>query len=248
MNQMFNKAKEIYRTIKNIGKPKFTCPLCNYHGIFKDVNPPTGYRKYCLCPQCGSAERHRLQKMVLDKILENHNYSQSKILHFAPESFFRQYLIENFNSYVSADLCMDEVDVQCDMTNLPFADQEFDFVFASHVLEHIKDDIKALTEIKRILKPQGIAILPVPVVSELTIEYPKPNPHESDHVRAPGKDYFERYKQVFSTVTIYCSSDFPKKYQPFLYEDRSHYPNEMSPLRQPSYEQKYDDFVPVCIP
>ena len=239
-------AKKLQIIVKNIGKPKFTCPVCNYQGAFSDNNFSTGLRKFCLCPQCGSAERHRLQKLVLDKILENINTSEAKILHFAPEPFFRDYFNQKFSEYVSTDLFMKNVDIQCDMTQLPFADREFDFVFASHVLEHIQDDIKALTEVKRILKPNGIAVLPVPIVSEITIEYPEPNPHETDHVRAPGRDYFERYQQVFSQVNLYCSSDFSEKYQTFIYEDRSHYPNEMSPLRQPSYQEKYDDIVPVC--
>ena len=137
--------------------------------------------------------------------------------------------------------------VQANMTQLPFENNEFDFIFASHVLEHIKDDIKAMEELKRVLKPQGIAILPVPIVSEVTIEYPKPNPNESNHVRAPGKDYFDRYKQIFPKVNLYSSSNFPAKYQTFLYEDRTKYPNEVSPWRQPSYENKYEDVVPVCL-
>ena len=245
--------KTIVKTIKrkssfiwNIGKPRFTCPICYYRGYFEDVSPATGRRKFCRCPMCGSAERQRLQKLVLDQILNTIDTAQLKVLHFAPKAFFESYFRKKFLSYLSADLLMDRVDVKCDICNLPFSNNEFDFVFASHVLEHIQDDLSALNEIKRILKPGGIAILPVPVVNKITIEYPQPNEQESGHVRAPGEDYFLRYKKVFSQVKIFSSSDFPKKYQTFLYEDRSHYPNELSPLREASYDERYNDFVPIC--
>jgi ubiquinone/menaquinone biosynthesis C-methylase UbiE len=39
----------------------------------------------------------------------------------------------------------------------------FDIIWASHILEHVKDDIKAIQEITRVLKKGGIAVLPVPV-------------------------------------------------------------------------------------
>ena len=244
---MFNIIKKKYYNLTNIGKPKFTCSICGYNGPFLDINPRTGYRKYCRCPICNSYERHRLQKLVLDKFFKNIDTSSMKTLHFAPEKFFRNYFKEISSQYITVDLLMDNIDINCDMRNLPFKDNEFDFVYASHVLEHIDDDIKALTEVKRILKSNGIAILPIPVVNDFTVKYEKPNPHESGHVRAPGKDYFERYKKIFSCVNLYRSSDFPEIYQTYLYEDRSQYPNEISPYRKPYYEQRYDDIVPVCI-
>lgn len=241
-----SQIKTAFQTLGNLGKPRFTCPICNYTGPFKDVNPPTGRRKYCQCPQCHSAERHRLQRLVFNQVMPNINPHQSRILHFAPEPFFQSYLKEKFKDYVSADLYMADVDVTCDITQLPFSDQSFDVVFASHVLEHVRADCQALEEIKRVLKTGGTAILPVPVVNEVTVEYPEPNPHESGHVRAPGKDYFDRYKDVFTDVALYTSSDFSETFQPFLYEDRRHYPNPSSPWREPSIAARHDDVVPVC--
>lgn len=238
---------KITSRIKRLTAPKFSCPICDYQGSFIDVNPKTGYRKYSRCPQCGSAERHRLQKLVLERIFKELSFQKNKILHFAPESFFQSYFQDRFEKYISCDLYRDDVTIQGDITNLPFADNEFDFIFASHVLEHIQNDMEALKEIKRVLKPKCVAILPVPVVSEQTIEYPEPNPHETNHVRACGKDYFERYKTIFPDVKLYNSYQFPIKYQTFLYENRSHYPNKYFPLREPSYQDKYEDIVPICI-
>ncbi|MGB9911609.1 MAG: class I SAM-dependent methyltransferase [Microgenomates group bacterium] len=48
---------------------------------------------------------------------------------------------------------------QADITNLPFKDNFFDKVFSINVFEHLKNPQKALKEIKRILKPEGIFII-----------------------------------------------------------------------------------------
>ena len=238
--------KESYYKLRKLAKLKFNCPICGYQGPFVDVSPATGLRKHARCFRCGSMERHRLQKLVIDDVLKRYNPSRYKILHLAPESFFSSYFNELFEDYLSADLSRNDVDVNCDITSMPFKDEEFDFVYASHVLEHVQDDRKALSEVKRVLKPKGIAILPVPIVGKNTVEYLEPNPVETFHVRAPGEDYYERYSQIFSHVEQFSSLDFPDKYQTSLYEDRSIYPSKECPMRQPSLGEKHIDIVPVC--
>ncbi len=168
------------------------------------------------------------------------------MLHFAPEPFFQDIFSMQFGKYETADLHMNGVDHQVDIQSLPFADQSYDFIFASHVLEHIPNDKQALQEIHRILRPRGIAILAVPILEERTIEYPEPNPHESYHVRAPGWDYIDRYKLYFSGIEIHTSESLPEKYQLFIYEDRSTYPTNESPLRRPLQGERHADAVAVC--
>ena len=143
-----------------------------------DTTPSTGIRKHAKCPKCGAFERHRLQKLVLAKLSKRYEFSKMNILHFAPETHIRQYFQENFESYHSADLFMNNVDFKEDLRRLKFDKAKYNFVFASHILEHIKEDMNAISEIRRILTPNGIAILPVPIISEKTTEYPEPNPFE----------------------------------------------------------------------
>ena len=50
------------------------------------------------------------------------------------------------------------------MVSLPFMSDFFDIVVCSHVLEHVKDDKKAILEIKRVLKKNGLAVIGVPSV------------------------------------------------------------------------------------
>ena len=232
--------------IQNYNKEKFTCPICCYSGPFKDVNPPTGFRKHAKCPKCSALERHRFQYLVLSNVLSGINSSTLKMLHFAPEPFLKKFFIKRFGQYETADLTMHGVDHKVDLQKLPFEDQTYDFVFASHVLEHIPNDERAISEIRRILRPNGIAILPVPLVAEKTIEYSEPNPNEFYHVRAPGFDYFERYKRYFSKIDTISSDSLPDRYQLFVYEDRSQWPTKGCPLRTPMQGERHIDIVPVC--
>jgi SAM-dependent methyltransferase len=49
-----------------------------------------------------------------------------------------------------------------DATRLPFADGTFDVVVTSEVLEHIQDDVTAISELHRVLKPGGTLGVTVP--------------------------------------------------------------------------------------
>jgi SAM-dependent methyltransferase len=56
-----------------------------------------------------------------------------------------------------------EADVkQGDALSLPFADGEFDRVVAAEVLEHLPDDLTAIRELVRVLRPGGTAAVTVP--------------------------------------------------------------------------------------
>lgn len=50
-----------------------------------------------------------------------------------------------------------------DLMNLSYADESFDLVINSDVLEHVPDIERALSEVRRILKPNGVHIFTVPV-------------------------------------------------------------------------------------
>ena len=78
--------------------------------------------------------------------------------------------------------------VQGDGTSLPFADETFDKVIASEVLEHVPDDTAAYDELLRILKPGGTLAVTVPawlpekVCWKLSSDYHAPAA-EGGHVR-----------------------------------------------------------------
>lgn len=231
---------------KHRASGQFICPSCAYTGAFAASNSATGRRPYAICPGCGARERHRLQSLVLDTLVKRHDFSAFSVLHIAPEGSIERRLRSASAEYITADINPIGVDMQVDLTHIDQPDSRYDVVYASHVLEHISNDSDALREIARVLRPGGFAVLPVPIVGTATIEYPKAVPSEEYHVRGPGPDYYDRYDTYFDRVERFRSSDFSEEYQTWVYEDRSRYPNQWCPYRQPTLGARHMDIVPVA--
>jgi SAM-dependent methyltransferase len=248
-NPALHMMKRVYRVLRVTTLPpgrSFTCPICSYKGRFLDVHRAYGRRLDAQCPWCGALERQRLQYCVVRSMLATHDFSGKAAIHFAPEEPMRRFLRPQFASYTTADLTRTDVDHHVDLRSLPFEDASFDFVYASHVLEHIDDERKAIAEISRILRPQGLAILPVPILGESTVEYPYPIAAEEYHVRAPGLDYFRRLAEHFSNVEIKTSEDYPEEYQTCSFEDRVGFSGDLFPYRPKQFGKRHVDYVPLC--
>ena len=105
--------------------------------------------------------------------------------------------------YVTADIESPLAKLKMDIHEIPLADNSVDVIFCNHVLEHVNDDKKALSEMKRVLRPEGWAILQVPFFHPLpketyedkSITDPKEREEafgQDDHVRMYGEDYGKR--------------------------------------------------------
>jgi SAM-dependent methyltransferase len=226
-------------------RPKYTCPICGYHGPFASDIALTGRRPNAQCPKCWCSERHRTQSQVMDRLAEKYDFSQMSMLHIAPEAFFEDRFRSSFGRYVAGDLTLKYgAEIEVDLTNTDLADESFDVIYASHVFEHIPDDLAAGRTVHRLLTGNGFAVLPVPIVCQSTIEFPHVVDTEYGHVRAPGPDYFDRFGDLFDVET-YTSEDLDDHNQVWVYEDRSHYPTKWAPYRTPSPGKRHVDIVPV---
>lgn len=179
------------------------CPVCG--GRFRKFLPYGRFnaRPNALCPNCLSLERHRLIWLFLQKQTAFFSAKQS-VLHIAPEAcFIPRFEKIHGDQYVTADLESPLAKVKMDIHRMPFANDSFDVVLCNHVLEHVDDDIQAMREIARVLKPGGYAILQVPFfnpVQEKTFSDPTITDRkmreqmfgQDDHVRRYGHDYVER--------------------------------------------------------
>ena len=116
------------------------------------------------CPVCNSSDRLRHLYMYFDKLDFWANFDQAEVLHFAPESILRKKIQElNVKKYVMADYYpTDDEILKVDIVDIPFDDNSFDLVICNHVLEHIPDYNKAMSELYRVTKPRGFAILQTP--------------------------------------------------------------------------------------
>jgi SAM-dependent methyltransferase len=141
----------------------FLCPICGNRRRFLVVDD-TGGRQETLCLRCGSLERHRRTILLLRRFTDLFATDRRlTVLHVAPEMCLRNLLASRPNlDYVTGDLEMHDVDVRLDLTKTPFPDGSIDVVLCSHVLEHVADDVKAIREMRRIVKEDGWALINVP--------------------------------------------------------------------------------------
>ncbi len=150
-------------------------------------------------------------------------------------------------SYTTGDLSGRNVDLRLDLRNMSeISDASFDLVWASHVLEEVDDDEQAVKEIGRVLAASGIAVLPVPIVADQTVEFETPSKAAYGNQRAPGLDYYERYSAVFRSVSVITSADAPPSIQPWVFEDRTIFPTKALPERPAQAGDRHMDAVPVC--
>jgi hypothetical protein len=127
------------------------------------------------------------------------------ILHVAPESELRGWLRSRARRYVVLDGVPDEgTDVGADITAIPLPDASFDFILCHRVLEHVLDDIGAMSELHRILRPGGILNASVPQAAhrERTAEWLVPDESHDWHVRQYGRDLELRLESVGFKVRL----------------------------------------------
>lgn len=165
---------------------------------------PYGYEKQrpnALSPGTLSLERHRLMWLYLKYETDFFN-ENLKVLHIAPEqSFYKKFKKLKNIDYLTCDLNSPLADIKADIQNLPFEDNSFDVIFCNHVLEHVNDDKKALSELYRVMKKGGWGIFQVPIRYQLEKTFEDPSITDKneriekfgqyDHVRVYGLDYYQ---------------------------------------------------------
>lgn len=192
---------------------RYECPFCNT--TFRRMVPGgclepvcerlqitgMGYQTNMTCPRCGAINRWRLLWLYLQRT--EVMTKRLCLLHISPEANIQTALKRlSHIDYLSVDLENPIAMKRMDLTNLDIADNSMDVVICSHVLEHIPNDRQAISEIFRVLKPGGWAILQVPISRLLDATFEDPDvstPSErlqrygqADHVRIYGKDYVRR--------------------------------------------------------
>jgi SAM-dependent methyltransferase len=191
-----------------------TCNICGYHGPMAPFGSPLGGTEL-QCPNCHSLERHRL----LHCWVKNNRAAikHRDVLHFAPEPAVRMFIAPLARTYVTADLRPGVADIIINIEAIELPDGCVDVAICSHVLEHVEDDRTALSELHRILRPGGMALLMFPVIhswsttyEDTTIRSPKGR-HihfgQGDHVRLYGADVTERIAAAGFQVATFVATE-----------------------------------------
>lgn len=220
MTKFFSNYKiaiHIYSLLRRlrIRSEKKYCPFCEEETWYV----PFGLtlRPAQLCSKCESVRRHRdiLRTFNLSpEILED----KKDLLYVSPDLSLVNYLKKKVERVTTCNYGGGKnVDLDIDITNINLPDESFDMVVAIHVLEHITEDHRALSEVRRILKPNGVFLVMVPqnLTDPKTIEEPISNPlmrlvkyGQHDHVRLYGLDFSERVAKHGFHVTIYANMPY----------------------------------------
>jgi len=148
-----------------------------------------------LCPSCGSLARNR---RLWDILQSDYLKEKLKVLDFSPSRNLYRILKENTAiSYTSTDFSGEFLaDKQYDITHIDLPDNSFDLIICYHILEHVENDLKAIAELHRVLRTDGICMIQTPfkegnIYENLLIRTPKERiKHfgQVDHVRIYSVD------------------------------------------------------------
>ena len=189
------RARRLFERVRYTGR-RVQCPVCG-----RSASRFATYRGRpdARCVHCDSVERDRALWMWLRTAIPD----GSRVLHVAPERGITTRLRERPIDYVTTDLASPLASRHDDVTALPDPDDSFDVVICNHVLEHVEDDHAAISELRRVLRTDGFAVLMHPIKR-------RPHTHEdpavvseedrlrvfgqADHVRAYGQDFYDRLR------------------------------------------------------
>jgi SAM-dependent methyltransferase len=179
------------------------------------------------CPSCEShdRERHLLLFMRELGILPT---AKDRVLHLAPEARLGELLRGLSGEYVTGVFVPGGSEtLNVDIRQMPFEESTFDYVVANHILEHVREDSQSMSEVFRVLKPGGLAVLQTPFSYRLetSLENDSINDPdlrdllfgEPDHVRVYGTDLFERLRSAGFLVEVLSHEGVLAKYDSAKY-------------------------------
>jgi SAM-dependent methyltransferase len=178
--------------------PPSQCPICGFSGKFTcSADSPIG----SVCAGCGSWERHRLFALALQRGF--FAVAGKSVLNCSPEKEIweivdragpkcHQRVARRFG-HGNAALFVEAMHV---------SDGSIDLFVAVHSFEHADDDLRALAEVHRVLKPGGQLVAMVPLIEGWSETYEDPAIVDLgqrllhfghwDHVRYYGADFRRR--------------------------------------------------------
>lgn len=153
-------------------------------------------------------ERHRFIYLYLKNELGFYSEPLKKVLHFGPEKCLYKTVKNNPHlDYTTADYLstfMPNIGIKPDyvmsIDDIQFPDNIFDVVIVIGILLMVSNDIKAIGEVYRILKPGGYAVFNDPV------DYLQPLSIAADDLTpADRKKFYNGHDQRWYYGTDYCS-------------------------------------------
>ena len=151
------------------------CNICGWRGRgFEGV----AHSESALCPVCGSISRDRFLYWCWTR---RTTYDpQAAVLETSPrmDQTYRDRMGERVR-YTASDYdeSAHRAVIRLDLQDIDLPDASVDVVLTPHVLEHVPDTSKALSELFRVLKPGGHVFLQIPLPQATTMVPAEPEYH-----------------------------------------------------------------------
>lgn len=181
-------------------RARVECPCCGWAGNrFLDYIEMGYSIRNIECPKCASHSRHRALFLWLRDDFQVATKSGTALI-FAPERALAS-LWATAEDLVPVRIDIERnrhVDVIADVTHLPFAAGLADLIWCHHVLEQVKDDHQAITELVRVLKKEtGQLIFSAGMTDAAeTHEFATADNRFSGNWRGYGKDLRDRLRDA----------------------------------------------------
>ena len=170
------------------------------------------------CPHCGAKPRGRLIGWLLKEVLCPRLPPGARLLEAGASKFSVDHLLAPgfLDAYPCTVIDLRRLRhhrrlkaphhfVQMDLIQMGFAADSFDLIFCNNTLPYVSDDYRALREIRRCLKPHGLAIINTHREPGRTVsvsEHRRLHPGLGDDYyavngdqRVYGDDFFERVRE-----------------------------------------------------
>lgn len=114
---------------------------------------------------------HIARRLLRRAVKEKAIYAKGRLLDIGCGGQPYREFFNHVDNYIGLDLPPSiHVDIYGDGMFLPFQEKVIDTVLCNEVLEHIPEPLKFMSELNRVLKPQGILILTTPQTWGLHLE------------------------------------------------------------------------------
>jgi len=160
---------------------------------------------------------------------------------------YTAWVLESYHKTVGVDVSAEALKLclhrglrrlcQVDMASflLPFKSDSFDLVMALDVIEHVDDDLQALTECRRILKAGGSLVLTVPAFMWLWSPWDEALGHRRRYTASGLAQVIHRAGFSVKKLTYMFFFIFPlavliRRVKKIFQKDAVHYPSDFIPI------------------
>ena len=151
------------------------CNVCRWTG---SAFQGEAHTESANCPRCGSIARDRFLLWCFTN--RSPKMRGARIIETSPRlgGEYRSYMQRWFSYRTSDfDLSAHRGDIQLDLQSIDLPDASVDVVLTPHVLEHVPDTDRALSELFRVISPGGRMYLQIPIVYGETAAPTEPEFH-----------------------------------------------------------------------